>query len=85
MEILKPSDLRERFRDPRISPYRKVITMVDGDLVEIVEYHPCVSGSEWMIYQYSRSSKLIESARRTVTDTPTLQGPVKLPWNLKLV
>jgi hypothetical protein len=40
MEILKPNELKEKFDDPWVAPYQKVLTMVDGDKVEIVEYHP---------------------------------------------
>lgn len=64
MEILKPQDLKDQFQDPWIAPYKKVLTMVDGDLVELVEYHPCVCGSEWMIYQYKRSSNLVLDSKR---------------------
>ncbi|MDI9623266.1 MAG: DUF1743 domain-containing protein [Methanothermobacter sp.] len=64
MQILKPEELREKFKDPWIAPYKKIITMVDKDLVEIIEYHPCISGSHWMIYQYPRTSKLILKAKR---------------------
>ena len=48
MEILKPNELKEKFNDPWIAPYEKVLTMVDNDKVEIVEYHPCISGSHWL-------------------------------------
>ena len=64
MEILKPEELKEKFSDPWIAPYEKVITMVDGDSVELIEYHPCPSGSHWLLYQYQHSSELIMSARR---------------------
>ncbi|HOQ19680.1 MAG: methanogenesis marker protein 11 [Methanothermobacter tenebrarum] len=64
MQILKPEELKEKFKDPWIAPYKKIITMVDDDLVEIIEYHPCISGSHWMIYQYPRTSKLILKAKR---------------------
>ncbi len=64
MEILKPDELREKFDDPWIAPYEKVLTMVDGDNVEIVEYHPCISGSHWLLNQYRNNSELIDSARR---------------------
>lgn len=64
MEILTPEDLKGKFKDPWIAPYKKVITMVDDGLVEIVEYHPCVGGSEWMVYQYERSSNIVKSAKR---------------------
>ena len=64
MEILKPSELKEKFQDPWIAPYEKVLTMVDGDKVEIVEYHPCISGSHWLLHQYRNNSELIDSAYR---------------------
>ncbi|MDP3066653.1 MAG: DUF1743 domain-containing protein [Methanobacteriaceae archaeon] len=64
MEILTPQDLKEKFHDPWVAPYQKVLTMVDGDLVEIVEYHPCIGGSEWMVYQYERSSDLVLQSKR---------------------
>ncbi|MDD1775195.1 MAG: hypothetical protein LUQ24_06675, partial [Methanobacterium sp.] len=64
MEILTPQDLKDQFKDPWIAPYKKVITMVDGNQVELVEYHPCVSGSQWMIYQYKRSSNLVLESKR---------------------
>ena len=64
MEILKPEELKEKFQDPWIAPYEKVLTMVDGDNVEIVEYHPCISGSHWLLHQYRKNSELIDSAYR---------------------
>ena len=64
MEILKPEELKEKFSDPWIAPYEKVLTMVDGDKVEIVEYHPCISGSHWLLYQYKNNSELIDDAYR---------------------
>ena len=64
MEILKPEDLKKKYNDPWIAPYEKVITMVDGDTVEIVEYHPCISGSHWLVHQYKHSSSLIKTAYR---------------------
>ena len=64
MEILKPNELKERFNDPWIAPYQKILTMADGDKVEIVEYHPCISGSHWLLNQYKNNSKLIDSAYR---------------------
>ncbi|HEY0196732.1 MAG TPA: methanogenesis marker protein 11, partial [Methanobacterium sp.] len=50
--------------DPWIAPYKKVLTMVDQGQVELVEYHPCVNGSQWMIYQYKRSSNLVLDSKR---------------------
>ncbi len=44
--------------------YKKVIAMKDINMVEIVEEHPCPNGSEWVIYQYKRTSPLILSAWR---------------------
>ncbi len=64
MEILKPDELREKFQDPWIAPYEKVLTMVDGNKVELVEYHPCISGSHWLLHQYRKNSELIDSAFR---------------------
>ena len=32
MAILKPEELKEKFDDPWIAPYEKVITMADGDM-----------------------------------------------------
>ena len=64
MEILTPRDLKDKFKDPWVAPYQKVLTMVNNDLVEIVEYHPCISGSQWMIYQYQHSSDIVLNAKR---------------------
>ena len=64
MEILKPEDLKERYNDPWIAPYKKIITMVDNDTVELVEYHSCISGSHWLLNQYKHSSPLIDMAYR---------------------
>ena len=64
MEILKPDELREKFSDTWIAPYEKVLTMVDDNKVEIVEYHPCISGSHWLLNQYLNNSELIDSAYR---------------------
>ncbi len=64
MEILTPDDLKTKFKDPWITPYKKVLTMVDNDQVELVEYHPCVGGSEWMVYQYKRTSDLVIDSKR---------------------
>ena len=64
MEILKPDELKEKFTDPWVAPYEKVLTMVDGDKVEIIEYHPCISGSHWLLNQYRNNSELIDSAYR---------------------
>ncbi|MDO5848669.1 MAG: DUF1743 domain-containing protein [Methanobrevibacter sp.] len=64
MEILKPEQLKEKFNDPWIAPYEKVLTLVDGDKVELIEFHPCISGSHWLLNQYRNNSELIDSAYR---------------------
>ena len=64
MEILKPNELKEKFNSPWIAPYEKILTMVDGDKIELVEYHPCISGSHWLLHQYKNNSELIDSAYR---------------------
>ena len=83
MEILTPDDLKERFKDPWVAPYKKVLTMVDDDMVEIVEYHPCIGGSEWMVYQYERSSDLVKSAERDGNKHTYLVEVGKTDLNLK--
>lgn len=83
MEILTPQDLKDKFRDPWIAPYQKVLTMVEGNLVEIVEYHPCICGSEWMISQYLRSSNLVLASKRDGNRHTYLVKVGKTPLNLK--
>lgn len=83
MEILTPQDLKEKFDDPWIAPYQKVLTMVDGDLVEIVEYHPCLSGSHWIVHQYQRTSELILKSYRDGNKHVFLTKVGKVPLELK--
>lgn len=83
MEILTPRDLKEKFKDPWIAPYKKVITMVDENQVEIVEYHPCIGGSEWVVYQYKRSSELVEKSKRDGNKHTFLVKVGKSEFNLK--
>ena len=83
MEVLTPKDLKEKFKDPWIAPYKKVITMVDNDLVEIVEYHPCIGGSEWVVYQYERSSELVKKSNRDGNKHTFLVEVGKSDFNLK--
>lgn len=64
MEILKPNQLKEKFNSPWIAPYEKVLTIADGDKVELIEFHPCISGSHWLLNQYKNNSQLIDSAYR---------------------
>jgi len=83
MEILKPNELKEKFSDAWIAPYEKVITMTDGDIVELVEYHPCPSGSNWLLYQYKNSSELIIDAKRDGNKHTYLCKTGKKPIDLK--
>ena len=83
MEILKPDELREKFQDPWIAPYEKVLTMVDGDKVELVEYHPCISGSHWLLHQYRNNSELIDSAYRDGNKHVYKCHVVKAPLDLQ--
>lgn len=83
MEILKPEELKKRFNDPWIAPYEKVLTMVDGDTVELVEYHPCISGSHWLLNQYKNNSELINSAYRDGNKHVYLCKVGKKPLDLK--
>ncbi|MEA4957099.1 hypothetical protein SDC9_17030 [bioreactor metagenome] len=83
MEILKPKDLKKKFNDPWIAPYEKVITMADNNLVEIVEYHPCISGSHWLVNQYKNTSKLILNAYRDGNKQVFLTKVGHEPLNLK--
>jgi len=83
MEILKPKDLKRKFKDPWIAPYEKVITMVDGDFVELIEYHPCISGSFWLVNQYKNNSELILKAYRDGNKHVFLTKIGKAPLDLK--
>ncbi len=83
MEILTPDDLKTKFKSPWIAPYKKILTMVSDDKVELVEYHPCVGGSEWMIYQYKRSSNLVLSSMRDGDKHTYLLKVGKSNMNLK--
>jgi len=83
MEILKPKDLKKKFKDPWVAPYEKVITLVDGDNVEIIEYHPCISGSHWLVNQYKKNSPLILKAYRDGNKHVFLTKLGKTPLELK--
>ena len=83
MEILKPNDLKKKFNDPWVAPYEKEITMVDGNTVELVEFHPCVSGSHWLMHQYKNSSELITNAYRDGNRHVFTCKVGKKPINLK--
>ena len=66
MEILTPSELKEKYDDPWITPYKEILTITDTDeeKIELIEYHPCPNGSDWMITQYQQTSPLIQEAKR---------------------
>ena len=83
MEILKPEDLKKRFNKSWVSSYKKVLTLTDGKNLEIIEYHPCISGSEWLVNQYQNSSKLIEKAYRDGNKHVYIAKEGKSPLDLK--
>ncbi len=66
MEILTPEELKEKYTDSWITPYNKILTVtdVDEEEIELIEYHPCPNGSDWMITQYKQTSPLITDAKR---------------------
>lgn len=66
MEKLTPEQLRNKYQKAWTAPYEKVITMVSPDekQVELIEYHPCLSGSHWIVHQYTRTSPLILKSKR---------------------
>lgn len=66
MEILTPEELKEKYTDPWITPYHEILTVTDTDEeeIELIEYHPCPNGSDWMITQYKQTSPLIIDAKR---------------------
>ena len=66
MEILTPDELKEKYTDAWITPYHEILTVTDNneDKIELIEYHPCPVGSDWMIIQYQRTSPLILEAKR---------------------
>lgn len=83
MEILIPQDLKDQFKDPWVAPYKKVLTLVDNGLVELVEYHPCVNGSQWMIYQYKKTSGLVLDSKKDGDRHTYLLKVGKSDMNLK--
>jgi len=66
METLTPDELRKKYTDPWVTPYEEILTLTDEfeDKIELIEYHPCPIGSDWMITQYKRTSPLIVDAKR---------------------
>lgn len=66
MKILTPEELKKQYTDPWITPYKEILTLTDTDeeIIELIEYHPCPNGSDWMITQYKQTSPLIIDAKR---------------------
>lgn len=66
MEVLTPEELKKKYTDPWITPYEEILTITDSDeeKIELIEYHPCPIGSDWMITQYQRTSPIVKCARR---------------------
>ncbi len=54
------------YKDIENISYKRIIALVDErlNIVELIEEHPCPNGSQWVIYQYERTSPLIISAWR---------------------
>ncbi|MDY6795311.1 MAG: methanogenesis marker protein 11 [Actinomycetota bacterium] len=69
-EILKPGEIRSKFKDlPYITPYDRIYALTDGlgEEVELHEFHArgvCMGGSAWEVYHFPRTSCLVTSARR---------------------
>lgn len=83
MEILTRQELKKKFKDSWVSAYDEVITMVDGNLVELWEFHPCKSGSHWIVHQYTKTSKLIKKSKRDGNKHIFLLETGKTPLKLK--
>ena len=66
MEILTQKDIIKRFNKPWVSSYKKILTLTDKqeETVELIEYHPCPTGSQWMINQYQKTSPLVIKAKK---------------------
>jgi methanogenesis imperfect marker protein 11 len=68
VDILKPADIKERFKDKFwVSPYSRIIGLTDGKIVELIEDHArgtCYGGSAWEVHHYPRTSDLVIHSRR---------------------
>ncbi|MDO5852257.1 MAG: DUF1743 domain-containing protein [Methanobacteriaceae archaeon] len=64
MERLTQKEIIERFDNPWVSSYKRILTLTDNkeETVELIEYHPCPTGSQWMINQYQKTSPLVIKA-----------------------
>ena len=85
MEILTPEQLKEKYTDSWITPYHEILTLtdVDEDKIELIEYHPCPNGSDWMITQYTKTSPLITNAKRDGNKHTYYLNEGKTELNLK--
>ncbi len=85
MEILTPKELRNKYTDPWITPYYEVLTITDDkeEEIELIEYHPCPTGSEWMITQYKRTSPLVKDSKRDGNKHTYYLNIGKTPLELK--
>ena len=85
MEILTPEELKEKYTDPWITPYHEILTVTDNDEeeIELIEYHPCPIGSDWMITQYKQTSPLITDAKRDGNKHTYYVNKGKTELNLK--
>lgn len=85
MEILTPEELKEKYSNPWITPYHEIITVTDTDeeIIELIEYHPCPVGSDWMITQYKQTSPLIIDAKRDGNKHSYYVKKGKIELNLK--
>ncbi|MEE1117137.1 methanogenesis marker protein 11 [Methanosphaera sp.] len=85
MEILTPDELKEKYTDPWITPYHEILTVTDTDeeKIELIEYHPCPIGSDWMITQYKQTSPLITDAKRDGNKHTYYVNKGKTELNLK--
>ena len=85
MELLTTDELKEKYTDPWITPYHEILTVTDTDeeKIELIEYHPCPIGSDWMITQYKQTSPLITDAKRDGNKHTYYVNKGKTELNLK--
>ncbi len=68
MDVLKPDDIKERFKGKFwVSPYKKIVATTDEKVVELIEDHArgtCYGGAAWEVHHYPRTSSLIYYSKR---------------------
>lgn len=68
MDVLKPEDIKERFRGKFwVSPYKRILATADGEVVELIEDHArgtCYGGAAWEVRHYPRTSSLVYYSKR---------------------